>query len=205
VTDNEDVGILLSFSSSTTLCNNVIANTAQRGISLMSATGNLIIGNTFRGNRFGIYSDVSFGDSQIYHNDFLNNIANACDWEENIWDNGYPSGGNYWSNFDQTSEGAYDDDGDGIADSACSISCGDNQDRYPFMNPHHTPLIPGDANKDWLINTGDVIYLINYLFRDGPAPDPLAAGDCDGDGVVGTGDVVYLLNYLFRGGPPPTC
>jgi len=63
----------------------------------------------------------------------------------------------------------------------------------------------GDANGDGVIDLGDVIYLINYLYKDGPAPDPLEAGDCNCDGVVNLGDVVYLINYLFKGGPPPGC
>jgi len=45
--------------------------------------------------------------------------------------------------------------------------------------------------------------LINYLYRDGPAPDPLEAGDTNSDGQINLGDVVYLIDYLFRGGPPP--
>ncbi len=61
----------------------------------------------------------------------------------------------------------------------------------------------GDANGDGIIGPGDVVYLINYLFRNGPAPDPLERGDCNCDGEVGPGDVVYLINYLFRCGPPP--
>ena len=61
----------------------------------------------------------------------------------------------------------------------------------------------GDANGDGIIGPGDVVYLINYLFRSGPAPDPLERGDCNCDGEVGPGDVVYLINYLFRYGPPP--
>jgi C1A family cysteine protease len=63
----------------------------------------------------------------------------------------------------------------------------------------------GDANGDGLINTADVVYLINYLFIDGPAPDPLWVGDCNCDEVVDIADVVHLLNYLFLNGPPPSC
>jgi hypothetical protein len=61
----------------------------------------------------------------------------------------------------------------------------------------------GDANGDGVVSPGDVVYLINYLFRDGPPPIPFVAGDANGDGDVGPGDIVYLLNYLFRDGPPP--
>lgn len=63
----------------------------------------------------------------------------------------------------------------------------------------------GDANGDGVINSADVVYLINYLFADGPAPDPLWIGDANCDGVVNSADVVHLINYLFAGGPPPGC
>ncbi|NIN00830.1 MAG: hypothetical protein GTO24_22935, partial [candidate division Zixibacteria bacterium] len=65
-------------------------------------------------------------------------------------------------------------------------------------------FVQGDANGDGQITASDVIFLINYLFREGNPPSPLAAGDADGDGQINSGDVVYLISYLFRGGPPPT-
>jgi len=61
----------------------------------------------------------------------------------------------------------------------------------------------GDANSDGVVGPGDVVFLLNYLYRSGDPPCPMAAGDANGDGVVGPGDVVYLLNYLYRGGPAP--
>ncbi len=65
--------------------------------------------------------------------------------------------------------------------------------------------IVGDANTDEVIDVGDVVYLINYLFKGGPDPNPLQAGDATCDGNVDVGDVVYLINYLFKSGPPPSC
>ncbi len=61
----------------------------------------------------------------------------------------------------------------------------------------------GDANSDGEIDVGDVLYLIDYLFSGGSAPDPLWLGDVDCDDLVGVGDVVYLINYLFLGGSEP--
>jgi hypothetical protein len=67
------------------------------------------------------------------------------------------------------------------------------------------PFLAGNANGDGLVDVGDVIYLINYLFVGGPAPNPLESGDANCDGLVDIVDVVYLINYLFVGGPPPLC
>jgi hypothetical protein len=64
-------------------------------------------------------------------------------------------------------------------------------------------FICGDASGDGVIDVSDVVYLINYLFINGPAPYPLEAGDVNSDGVIDISDVVYLINYLFIGGPMP--
>jgi hypothetical protein len=63
----------------------------------------------------------------------------------------------------------------------------------------------GDCNGDETIDIGDVVYLVNYLYKSGSAPDPVEAGDANGDETVDVGDVVYLINYLYRGGDPPGC
>ncbi|HVP36031.1 MAG TPA: dockerin type I repeat-containing protein [Terriglobales bacterium] len=70
------------------------------------------------------------------------------------------------------------------------------------------PVIPpsaknGDVNGDGFINTTDVIFLVNFLFKDGPPPVPPAAGDINADCFTTVADIIYLLNYLFRGGPAP--
>ena len=63
--------------------------------------------------------------------------------------------------------------------------------------------MPGDANGDGIVNVGDIVYMVNYLYKGGDPPAPVEAGDANCDGVVNVGDVVYLVNYLFRQGPPP--
>jgi hypothetical protein len=61
----------------------------------------------------------------------------------------------------------------------------------------------GDCVEDTLIELGDLIYLIQWLYKAGPAPDPLCRADANCDGAADVGDVVYLINYLFRFGPAP--
>jgi hypothetical protein len=63
--------------------------------------------------------------------------------------------------------------------------------------------VRGDANHDQNVNLGDVVYLINYVFKSGPPPLPFFSGDANNDKNININDVVYLINYLFRGGPPP--
>lgn len=61
----------------------------------------------------------------------------------------------------------------------------------------------GDDNGDGIVNIGDVVYEVCYLFRNGPAPSPRAAGDVNCDGIENIGDIVYKVSYLYKGGPPP--
>ncbi len=63
----------------------------------------------------------------------------------------------------------------------------------------------GDPNVDGRINIGDVIFLTNYIFKEGPPPDPLESGETNCDGRINIGDVVFIVSYLFRSGPPPLC
>ncbi|MGB7063336.1 MAG: dockerin type I repeat-containing protein [Candidatus Zixiibacteriota bacterium] len=63
----------------------------------------------------------------------------------------------------------------------------------------------GDCNCDGIVDIGDVVYLIGYLYRNGPAPTLTEVGDSNCDGIVDVGDVVRLIGYLYKGEPPPSC
>lgn len=61
----------------------------------------------------------------------------------------------------------------------------------------------GDINGDGQVNIGDPVFLIGYVFRNGPPPAYLDMGNVNGDGQVNVGDAVYMITFLFRSGPPP--
>jgi hypothetical protein len=102
---------------------------------------------------------------------------------------------------------AADFDNDGDLDLATANEFSDNvsillnQQIYDFC---------GDVNADSLVDIGDVVHLINYLFRGGAPPQcppqPYnSCADCNGNEEVNVADVVYLINYVLRSGPPPIC
>ena len=83
-------------------------------------------------------------------------------------------------NTDQT-----DSNGNGVGD-ACDWIC-------------------GDASGEGNVNILDVTFIINYLYRGGPAPDPIESADCNASGGVNILDATYLISYLYKGGPAPVC
>jgi hypothetical protein len=63
----------------------------------------------------------------------------------------------------------------------------------------------GDVNGDEDMNILDVIYLINFKYKAGPAPEPMNIGDVNHDYSIDILDIVYLINFLYKSGPVPDC
>jgi len=62
---------------------------------------------------------------------------------------------------------------------------------------------PGDVNNDGLVTSSDILALVEFVFKSGPAPDPLSYGDVDLSCTITSADVIYLVNYVFKSGPAP--
>lgn len=62
----------------------------------------------------------------------------------------------------------------------------------------------GDIDGSNRTNISDVVYLVNYIFTNGPRPYPyLWLADVDCDQSISIADCVSLINYIFGGGPAP--
>jgi len=112
------------------------------GIRLFNAFDNEIYNNIIRNNsEYGINIELMNAQrNKIYHNNLIDNTQNADDLHNNTWHNGYPSGGNYWSDYNGNDmyHGPNQDllGSDGISDTPYYIAGGSNVDSYPLMYPY---------------------------------------------------------------------
>ena len=126
----DQIGILLTHSTENSIINNTILNNLYDGIKLIwDANANVISGNNIKDNGYGVLM-VHSGNNTLYHNNFINNGV-SCD-DANTWDNGYPSGGNYWSDYEERYPNATEIDDSGLWDTPYFID-ESNQDNYPII------------------------------------------------------------------------
>jgi nitrous oxidase accessory protein len=182
VSANGRYGIYFQSSSNNNIIGNNVSSNDWNGILFVSSINNNIKGNIVFKNADGISLQGS-SNNRIYHNNILNNTNQAYDDTNNgnQWDNDYPSGGNFWSDFNEPSEGAYDYyqgldqnfmGSDGIVDLGLPsggknpyIIDGDSQDNYPLIkfvahlflyegwNLISIPYIQPDTNLDIVLNS----------------------------------------------------
>jgi parallel beta-helix repeat protein len=183
----------------------------QVGGIIVGGNNNMVYGNTVTNSWYSIMlGDIMrnlLGTGNIvFHNNFINfnGPVAALDLSGgNQWDDGYPAGGNYWSDYagvDQAS-GPYQNltGSDGIGDTPYTIIIYNNHvrapfafDRYPLMKP----FVFGDLNHDGKVDIKD-IHLVASAFgssQGDPNWNPVA--DVNLDGKVDIRDVALVAkNY----------
>ncbi|MEM2930590.1 MAG: NosD domain-containing protein [Thermoproteota archaeon] len=134
-------GIFFYFSSNNHIVNCTFTGNVFAGITLSYSNNNSIVNCTVSNNKFGIISAYSY-DNSLYYNNFISNGVHAyCIDSKNTWDNYYPSGGNYWSDYtgEDCRSGLNQDEpgADSIWDEPYVISV-NNRDYYPLVTPYGT-------------------------------------------------------------------
>ncbi|MBA4320056.1 MAG: hypothetical protein C0412_16775, partial [Flavobacterium sp.] len=140
--NNHFDGIFLDSSQDIKIFNNKIFDN-RTGISIYDSSDNQIIGNDIYDNEFlglEVSCPTACSNNLIYHNNFIQNgITNGLKGQAygggELANNGYPSGGNYWSDYSGADEKkgiAQDEIGsDGIGD--IPYTFGGGQDNYPWV------------------------------------------------------------------------
>jgi parallel beta-helix repeat protein len=136
--NNSEAAIQLGKGSENSIISNNFCSNNTIGISLYFSDNNSVLKNKVNNNQLGIKC-LESNDNKIYWNNIISNTQQAFDDATNMWDNGYPLGGNYWDDYggpdnfygpDQDLVGS-----DGIGDIPYPIPAGLNVDRYPLMSP----------------------------------------------------------------------
>ena len=137
IVDN-DHGINIYGSAYNTISRNNIADNYLRGIEIYeSSEFNIVSENNITNSKQYAISLYDCAYNRIFHNSLINNTNQIrLSSSSSKWDDGYPSGGNYLSDYSGT-----DSDGDGIGDTPYIID-ENNQDNYPLMEPVIIPEFP---------------------------------------------------------------
>ena len=203
VTNSQFDGIVYQSGSYAVIIANNASGNGWRGVYVGGSDNVNVIGNNLSGNRFGVTMNYA-NWCNVYHNNFWQNTEYQADEANDCivsWDNGYPSGGNYWSDYtglDQYSGPAQDLAGpDGIGDLPRELPYDVNEDRYPLMSPYgvldfppvaylDAPVLLGDTTTEFELDASD-----SWDLEDDPSALQFR-WDWEGDGVWDTGWVTEM-------------
>ncbi len=154
IVDLASWGIYLSYQCNRhVISGNDIRNTYY-GMYLSRVSYNNVTENNVENADYGVYL-YRASDNRFWHNNFMNNTQQILidgDSYPNVWDDDYPSGGNFWSDYSGS-----DTNGDGIGDSSYVID-GNNTDYYPLMNRFGSPV-----EESFNVTVGETDYVITTV------------------------------------------
>jgi parallel beta-helix repeat protein len=209
ILDNNYYGLTLTESSMNLIIENVIENDSEwDGIALWSSSSNVIMANDILNNNlYGLRIGFS-SNNTICHNNFVNNTIQVYDTYKdygasapsvNFWDDGYPSGGNYWDDYVGVDQkyGPYQNltGTDGIGDTPYAVE-GNDTDHYPLMRSYVYVL--GDLNNDDKVNMIDIGIVASAF---GSFPGHMRwkpEADINQDGIIDIRDIAIVARNFGK-------
>lgn len=131
VIDDFEAGLLIDTNGNWIFGNTIVNH--YHGFSINDASNNLIFLNTIQDNTHGVITSGTCNENKFFHNNFINNQDQVLyiGSGTNIWDDGFPKGGNYWSNHSCTGNPS-----NGSQPYTINVN---NVDNYPFQNQDGWP------------------------------------------------------------------
>ena len=64
-------------------------------------------------------------------------------------------------------------------------------------------VLNGDVDCTGDLNLLDILFLIDFIYNEGPDPVSMKSADCDCSQTCNLLDILYLISYIYDDGPEP--
>ncbi len=198
INNNIGVGIASSYSL---VFGNVLTGNSNSGL-YFASSNNTISTNDISGSKWGIYFTPHFAapnGNKFCHNNFIDNenaVGGSFSSNVQLWDDGYPSGGNYWSDYKTKHPNAEEVGTSGIGDAPYAVD-ENNIDNFPLFTPFDisnasspSATSPPAAKPNSLVS----LWSFDEVESNGVTPDKTGLNPA----IVGssTGDASYTPNMV---------
>jgi parallel beta-helix repeat protein len=198
ITKMSSHGILVNQSSNNFFIRNSILNSGDHAFTLQLCNHSIIDGNLVQSSGYEALKMDRSNFNSIFHNSFIdnNNHTTLTDSFSNIWNDGYPSGGNYWDNYNGTDSynGPFQNEtgSDSIGDTPYDVD-DLNQDRYPLMKPNR---LRWDVTGDGYVGIDDIVAVAEHFGQDPTHQTWESKYDVTGDNYIGIDDIVSIAEHF---------
>lgn len=159
-------GFFVNEASNLTFLHNDISDSDGAGMFIYQTSGVTVQGNNLSGNYPGLWL-WGVDDVLVVRNNFLKNVYQAftTTTSGDRWDDGYPGGGNHWSDYKglDTCSGPLREvcpNADGLGDTPYVVQVGMATDRYPLMAPYGPLNEAPVARLEVSLSSGEAPYVV---------------------------------------------